>query len=501
MFTSCKITFLLIFGSFLIPSVFCKHYSRCELIHELRDKFQFTQEQASNISCISTFDTSANYYTTENAAKAYGIFRIKSGKYCSSSGVGGLCNVNCNDLIDEDISDDVTCLRKIVSDFDSFDPKNNRLLNVSRCTPKILSDCDFEWKTLRDCQNKFVENMGRYSCPGHGGAPALKHEFPHAAAIGWTQNGSEIVQWACGGSLISEDTILTAAHCTYGHNGFPPDMVRLGDLNLITDDDANDTQQLEVESIIRHPSYKPRYNDIALIKLKGKVNITQFVNPACLWSNYDIPSYMRLEACGFGQTEFGGDISPVLNKFVVTTVNTSECQEHYTHDRLLRTGLSDEIHLCADDKTGKRMDTCEGDSGGPLEMKLQYEDFENLYPIPIDGVTFSGIGPYHKLQYLYKIPFIVGVTAFGKSCGGYSPGVYTRVSSYVDWIKLHVPELEIHPFECSKRYTDLRTWETNHYSTYSSYKEVLGERPEEKTYAIIISDQYLLATVSGLTSM
>lgn len=286
--------------------------------------------------------------------------------------------------------------------------------------------CDYVWNSLSDCQEKFVEKTAS-NCPGFAAYPALKHEFPHAAAIGWTQNGSQAVKWACGGSLISENTILTAAHCTFGPNGIPPDVVRLGDLNLITDDDKNDTQQFEVQTIVRHPSYKPRYNDVALIKLNRNVAITKYVMPACLWSKKEIPNDIIMEACGFGQTEYGGDISPILNKVIVTPVNTTECQEHYTNDRLLRTGLFDEIHLCADDKTGRRMDTCEGDSGGPLEVKWEY----------VLGVQ------------RHVIPFIIGVTAFGIGCGGYSPGVYTRVSPFIDWIKTNVPELAIDSTELS----------------------------------------------------
>jgi secreted trypsin-like serine protease len=60
------------------------------------------------------------------------------------------------------------------------------------------------------------------------------------------------------------------------------------------------------------------------------------------------------------------------------------------------------------------MDTCEGDSGGPLEIKLYGQS---------------------KL-----IPFLVGLTSFGIGCATDSPGVYTRVSSYIDWIETAVNE-------------------------------------------------------------
>jgi secreted trypsin-like serine protease len=70
--------------------------------------------------------------------------------------------------------------------------------------------------------------------------------------------------------------------------------------------------------------------------------------------------------------------------------------------------------MCANSKGAKVMDTCEGDSGGPLEIKLYGQK---------------------KL-----IPFLVGVTSLGIGCAIGNPGVYTRVSSYIDWIETEVNE-------------------------------------------------------------
>lgn len=455
----------------IIPSINTKTYEKCELVRELIEKYDFKDEDAVRASCTAEgtgFETNRiSYYSDIDAhynydgkksnnnnkyKTSYGIFRISSEYWCSETGVGGICNINCKDLIDDDISNDVDCLKKIVTDSYAWQawPEGQsdchweellKLCNVTTSdTPPILFEHTHPvWKSLDECLTDFPQFFYPYIGFGFAGQPALKHEFPHATAIGWSRPDSNDIKWACGGSLITEDTVLTAAHCTFNREGTEPDVVRLGDLNLIDDEDAKDTQQFSVDIIIRHPEYKPRYNDIALIKLKTKVNVTNFVMPACLWTQQSIPRDVQLEACGFGQTEFLGDISPVLNKVVVSTVTTNACQAHYESDRKLKDGLSERIHLCADDKSGKRMDTCEGDSGGPLEMKLYY--YNNL------------------------IPYVVGVTAFGKGCGFDTPGVYTRVSSYIEWIKQHVPEIETDAYKCAVKYKNYRFYESRYYET------------------------------------
>jgi secreted trypsin-like serine protease len=91
-------------------------------------------------------------------------------------------------------------------------------------------------------------------------------------------------------------------------------------------------------------------------------------------------------------------------------VSSKKCEKSYRKNRKLKNGISD-TQLCAGDHD---MDTCEGDSGGPLETKLYFNS---------------------KL-----IPFVVGITSFGFICGKNIPAVYTRVSSYIEWIQSEVNE-------------------------------------------------------------
>ncbi|XP_053341159.1 transmembrane protease serine 13b [Clarias gariepinus] len=234
-----------------------------------------------------------------------------------------------------------------------------------------------------------------------GGDEADPGQWPWQVSLHF--QGSHV----CGGSVISQDFIVSAAHC------FPSDPPAW-------QVPANWRVYLGVESqymlpapqyiadIIIHELYNPNThdNDIALLKLTQPINFTGMVQPVCLPA-YDQVVLADTECwtTGFGTTEEGEDHGSIqLMEVEVEIIDRSLCNTAYK-------GLISNDMLCAGDMNGGK-DACQGDSGGPLVCQ---DD---------DGHW-----------YLY------GVTSWGIGCGRVNrPGVYTDVHSYVAWIHSKIEE-------------------------------------------------------------
>ncbi|XP_076678159.1 venom protease-like [Andrena cerasifolii] len=241
-----------------------------------------------------------------------------------------------------------------------------------------------------------------------GGTKSDPKEFPHMAAVGYDSPTGGI-QWSCGGTLISERFVLTAAHCLYSVNWGNANWVRLGDLNLVRTDDDAKPQTLRVERRIQHPDYKwpSAYNDIALLKMERDVQFDAWIRPSCLaYSLPDVGNDGKAVATGWGVVDWNDDRgSSDLLKVTIKLVSTQKCNSSFNQESKLERGINNESQLCAGEE-GK--DTCQGDSGGPLA--IYNNDYNCMYSL-------------------------MGVTSIGSLCGSIIPGVYTRVYHYIPWIE------------------------------------------------------------------
>ncbi|CAO1362258.1 unnamed protein product [Diamesa hyperborea] len=284
---------------------------------------------------------------------------------------------------------------------------SNRI-SAKQC--QIYSKTVFRNETITDVSgNKVVKTINQCSQTAIeliiGGELAKEREFPHMALIGFGNGNPD--EYKCGGSLISELWIISAAHCSYHREFGAAKWAKLG--NVQRNQLNANTYTYEIIERIKHPSYTAKFveNDIMLFKLNKPVIFNTYVIPICLPQFNEFYTTKAI-ATGWGVQGFAKETSDSLQKVVLDYLPTKTCEESYLGDDKLN-GANFENMICAGSLTEMK-DTCEGDSGSPL----QYYTPGIFCMYTIAGITSYG-------------PLLCGASAQG--------AIYTRVYKYIDWIE------------------------------------------------------------------
>uniref|UniRef100_A0A8C9S7I6 trypsin n=1 Tax=Scleropages formosus TaxID=113540 RepID=A0A8C9S7I6_SCLFO len=232
--------------------------------------------------------------------------------------------------------------------------------------------------------------VGGYECP--------KHSVPYQVSL---NSGYHF----CGGSLVNENWVVSAAHCYKSRHVVPlsgllvlflfPSLieVRLGEHNI--QQTENTEQVISSSSVIRYPYYDSWTidNDIMLIKLSKPAAFDSYVQPVALPEGCAAAGTMCMVS-GWGNTMSSTADSNKLQCLEIPILSQKECENAYP-------GMITSSMFCAGYLEGGK-DSCQGDSGGPVVC---------------DGV-------------------LQGVVSWGYGCAEKDhPGVYAKVCEFTQWLK------------------------------------------------------------------
>lgn len=236
-----------------------------------------------------------------------------------------------------------------------------------------------------------------------GGDEAEAHEFPYQISLQWNFNeeGKETMHF-CGGSLLNENFVLTAAHCrtAYNEQGFIEVVAGEHDVS----DSAGNEQRRLVQTFTVHEKYGGGVgpNDIAIIRVDKSFELNDIVQPIQLpQQDEEFEGDVMLSGWGSISTTPVPSYPDILRKVILPLVSYERCQRLWNFEDAL-----EKTNVCAGPEDGSKS-ACSADSGGPL-------------------VKQNAAGPVQ-----------VGVVSWGAvPCGTPNrPTVFVGVAHYIDWIE------------------------------------------------------------------
>ncbi|XP_025062677.1 transmembrane protease serine 6 [Alligator sinensis] len=265
------------------------------------------------------------------------------------------------------------------------------------CVKKPNPECDSvaDCKDLSDeknCDCGLQTSLNRIV----GGIDTLEGEWPWQASL--QIRGRHI----CGGTLIADRWVVSAAHCFHDERLASPSIwtVYLG--KYFQNTSSYNEVSFKVNRLLLHPYYEEDSHDydVALLQLDHPVIISPFIRPICLPARTHLfEPGLRCWITGWGALKEGGHISNVLQKVDVQLIQQDICSETYHYK------ISPRM-LCAGYHKGEK-DACQGDSGGPLVCKEPSERW-----------------------------FLAGLVSWGLGCARPNYyGVYTRITQVLGWMK------------------------------------------------------------------
>ncbi|KAM4652204.1 transmembrane protease serine 3-like [Discoglossus pictus] len=271
------------------------------------------------------------------------------------------------------------------------------LVNISSGAP---SNLETFLSPVESCPNQEGVSLqctdcGRPSVESNrivGGSPSAWGRWPWQVSLLW--DGRHV----CGGSIISSQWVMSAAHCFVLSSFLAVGRWRVhaGSITL------HPAGSYSIQSIYYNGLYNSETNDydVALLKTNVPMAFSETLRPVCLpRSHQQFQATGNCWISGWGHVSEGGQLSPVLREAKVHLISSHLCNHTSYYPGLISPRM-----LCAGYLDGKA-DSCQGDSGGPLVCQ--------------DGGLW----------------WQVGIVSWGEGCGRPNrPGVYTNLTALLDWV-------------------------------------------------------------------